>query len=306
MYLIQVYVIFNGHFFPHRDIKTEETEAIVNYLDEIFRCDLNGIYPEAFTHTFMKETRRCVSINQNNPGCNLRIPTDCNNENIDVKLASKCHVKVELAHRCYAGKNTSDCDDPDLQPYINRLKCFTSLENSSKCLRDFENKCNRKRIGVTKVHRLSMQSVAAILERIPDIYIVYYVRDPRGIYVSRKKPEIYIQSLCKHIKSDYDIFTKLKQTFPKRLQLFRYEDLATHPNQSLEQLFTFVDEPIPTKTKTYLSNITKATTNSGTYGVKRTDSTKTASAWREKLEPTAYETSKKECAEILDLLDYEI
>ena len=186
----------------------------------------------------------------------MSIPAACIHRSLDVTLSNKCHIKVESAHQCYLRKNTRDCDDPELQPYINRLKCYTSSENSSECLRDFENKCNKKRLSVTKVHRLSMQSVEAIIERISDIYIVYYVRDSRGIYNSRKPKTFPIQPLCKQMKRDYDIFARLKQTFPKRLKLLRYEDLAIHPDESLEQLFSFIDEPIPYQTKLHLSRIT--------------------------------------------------
>ena len=277
----------------------------------MFGCDLSHLYPEALTHSFMRKSAstspvsQCVSIKKDNPGCNMSIPTACHNRSLDGKLTNKCHVKVESAHQCYLGKNTSDCDDPELQPYINRLKCYTSSERSSTCLRDFENNCNKKRLSVSKVHRLSMQSVEAIIERISDVYIVYYVRDPRGIYNSRPRNACPIQSLCKQMKRDYDIFAKLKKTFPKRLQLLRYEDLANHSAESLEQLFSFLDEPIPSKTKLHLSNITHANKNSGRYGVERTDPSKTASAWREQLNPSVYVKSKTECGALLELLNYE-
>ena len=295
-----------------RDIKAEETEAIADFLDGMFSCDLRGIYPEAITHSFMstslstKSIKRCVVFNKNNAGCQVEIPEDCKIKDLDERLAKKCHVKVESAHQCYLGKNTSDCDDPELQPYINRLQCYTSSEGSSECLRDFGNTCKGKRLSVTKVHRLSMQSVKAIIERIPDVNIVYYVRDPRGIFVSRiKHYPCPIDALCEQMEKDYQIYTELKLRYPQSLHMMRYEDLATHPEEAVLELFRFIDEPIIDKTLKHMASITNATADDGTQGVKRADSVKTSTAWRDKISTDAYEISKKKCAEILKALGYQ-
>ena len=305
--------------FFHRNITTEETQAIADFLDGLFSCDLHVMYPEAFNHIFMstspstESVKQCVVFNKDEPGCNTEIPVACRSTNLDERLANKCHVKVDLAHQCYKGMNTSDCDDPDLMPYISRLKCYTSFGKSSKCLRDFEKQCNMKRLSVTKVHRLSMQSVESIIEKIPDIYIVYYVRDPRGILMSRGtfgsrvlEHSFLTNALCKQMEKDYHMYTKLKSKFPSSLHMLRYEDLVMNLKDELRNLFHFIDEPITHEILSYMASITNATSDSDWQGVRRRDGVKTSMAWRDKISTDANKISKKKCAGIIKLLGYDM
>ena len=297
-----------------RNIRAEETEAITDYLDGMFDCEVRGMYPEALTHNFMsfsastRSVKQCIAFNENKPGCgHVALPKECTNANLDERLDNECHIKVEAAHQCYMGKNTTQCDDPELKPYINRLNCYVSVEDSDNCLRNVENQCKRQRLSVTKVHRLSMQSVEAIIQKIPDIYIIYYVRDPRGIFVSRtlQSPNLPIEALCDQMEKDYHIYKKLKLKYPKSIHMIRYEDLATDQEDTLQDLFSFIEEPITERTRNYLASITNATKDNSVQGVQREDSVKTSTAWRDKISMDAYETSKKKCG-ILKLLGYDI
>ena len=298
----------------HRDIKSEESEAIADYLNGMLGCNLCGMYPESLTHksmsnsAFTRSVKKCVVFTEHKPDCNIAIPKACKPRNTNDKLANMCHQKVAAAHQCYMGKNSSHCNDPELQPYIRRLNCYSPLEENSRCLRKFESQCKAKRMSVTKINRMSMQSVEAIIQKIPDIYIVFYVRDPRGIFVSRAhSPSFYvdIDVLCTQMEKDYHIYTELKAKFPKSLHMMRYEDLAIHQEDAIHELFRFVEEPITDVTWKFMARVTNATHDSGGQGVVRADSVKTATAWRDKIDADTYKISKKKCG-ILKLLGYDL
>ena len=284
--------------------------AIAEYLDGMMNCNLDVMNPVAFRHPFIKTSkttrplRRCANRTSR---CAKTKPEECTPVRLNDRLANKCHVKLEAAHQCYLGHNESHCKDPELKSYNDRLKCYTAVQKSSTCVRNFERVCNKNRLRTTKVHRLSMQSVETIIQKIPDIYIVFYVRDPRGTFVSRiKNAGMPIRSLCKQMEQDHQIYTELKLKYPESLHMLRYEDLAIDQEETLQDLFGFLDEPIPEVTRKYLASISNATSNDGRMGVRRSDSVKTANAWRQKIRKDVYEESRTECAKVIELLGYKL
>ena len=311
----QIYILYTISnqcfiFATCRTIVPDESVALAEYFDGMMNCHLDVMNPVAITHSFIpvskstKALRKCASHSSRCAGTK---PEECTSISLNKRLANKCHVKLEAAHQCYLGHNDTHCKDPELKPYIDRLKCYTAAKQSSTCVRSFEKVCNTHRLRTTKVHRLSMQSVETIIQRIPDIYIVFYVRDPRGTFVSRiKNRGMPIGALCRQMEQDHQIYTKLKLKYPKSLHMMRYEDLAIQQEEALQDLFGFLDEPIPEATRKHMTSITSANSNGGRMGVKRSDSEKTANAWRQKIKKDIHEESKTECAKVLQLLGYEL
>ena len=298
------------YFVTRRPILPEESVAIAKYLDGMMSCQLDVMNPVALTHHFMtvsKTTKALRSCAKHIPKCAMNTPAECHTSSVNEKLANKCLVRLEAAHQCYLAHNHTHCADPQLKLYNNRFDCYTPVEKSSICVKKFEKVCNKKRLRATKVHRLSMQSVETLIEKDPEIYIVFYVRDPRGVFVSREtNKHMPLKALCKQMEKDHQLYTELKLKYPMSLHMMRYEDLAIHQEEALHDLFGFIDEPIPETTRKYLASITNAASDGGTYGVKRSDSAKTANAWRQKITKDVYAESRAECAEIIDLLGYEL
>ena len=99
-----------------------------------------------------------------------------------------------------------------------------------------------------KIVRLRLNLTATLLEEMNDLKVVYLVRDPRGVmnsrlgsvdWCSRSVDCIEPARLCSDVSSDLDSFEVLKDRFPDRVALVKYETLAKEPQTSFESLFSF-------------------------------------------------------------------
>ena len=134
---------------------------------------------------------------------------------LDDRLKKECHLKAAAARKCFNHQNVTMCG-PELEPYMSRLKRYPDISKVRHCIRNINDKCRQKRITATKVIRMTMQSAEAVIRKIPDIHIVYYVRDPRGIFQSRHGGQF--KELCNTMQADHKDYLILKIKFPEILR----------------------------------------------------------------------------------------
>ena len=179
------------------------------------------------------------------------------------------------------------------------------------CLKRFENKCSSAKIRVTKVVRLSMQAVEEIILKIPDIYIVYLVRDPRGIWLSRKRTHAKdhpIRPLCEQMLNDHKMYTELNDKFPGVFWKVKYEELAENPIKHASDIYSHVGEALTRKLQNYIKSITHHTDTikERAQGVDRVDSNQTAHAWMTKLDIDDIQQMTQRCDAYLAADKYNI
>ena len=196
--------------------------------------------------------------------------------------------------------------DPQLEPYMSRLKRTLDISKVRHCIQNINNKCRQRRIRATKVIRMTMQSVETVIRKIPDIHIVYYVRDPRGISESRHGAPI--KHLCSTMQADHNDYLILKRKFPEVFHYMRYENLAMNTEQIAQEMFQFLNEPYPLILTKYLYTQTHNTmeekiTRQSFY---RAYSTHSALAWINKISQTSYQQVIKHCRKLLSDLNYEL
>ena len=111
-----------------------------------------------------------------------------------------------------------------------------------------EQACRRFPTLIMKIVRLRLNLTDSLLEEMPDLKVLYLVRDPRGVmnsrlgsvdWCSRSVDCIEPQRLCNDVISDLDAFEVLKKRYPDRVALVKYETLAKEPQTSFESLFHF-------------------------------------------------------------------
>ena len=143
----------------------------------------------------------------------------------------------------------------DKKSFLNEYKTLRSIFQSAadKCLPKLTEKCDTAELVVNKALRLTMDMVYKVLQKDPNVKVIYLVRDPRGIVLSRKTVK-YISQIwesdlesestlvCPKMTRDYEGFEQVKSAFPERVKLVRYEDVADRPLEMVKQIYKFIGE----------------------------------------------------------------
>ena len=136
-----------------------------------------------------------------------------------------------------------------LQNFRTTRKVFQ--KGAEKCIEKLHVPCVTSQLMVVKALRLTMEMISRVLSDDPHLKLVYLVRDPRGIVVSRKTVQYLSQVfeanmeseallLCPKITRDYEGYLNLKARFPDRVLLLRYEDAADHPQETVDRVYKFI------------------------------------------------------------------
>ena len=186
---------------------------------------------------------------------------------------------------------------------------------SDTSLRDV---CQRSRYNVIKVVRLRMKHLEALWNQISskNVKIVYLVRDPRGIYNSRKRMDWCIKandcstidSICSQMREDLIYYDRLKKIIGDRLIMLRYEDLTLDPVNQTKSLFANLSLDYSSSVSRFLHTHTKSNSmssqNHNPYSTYRTDSNSTAYFWMKDLNASEILLAGKVCNDVLQQLNY--
>ncbi|ELU14456.1 hypothetical protein CAPTEDRAFT_210911 [Capitella teleta] len=204
----------NGHL---RLLSKWEEQAVINYLNNIFNCNVYDLPRETFASSFFKYTdnfeafRSCyedksqVSYDE----CKERagifqhcLGTQENSKffrGVEYSETRRCHILLQKVAEIVGNNpsinikqlkdslNMAMSNETVMKFYVHEL-CLQSMYNTIKdCLKSTgtENACNKSRLRAAKVLRLKMQFVEPVLRAIPELYVLHYFRDPRAIAHSR-------------------------------------------------------------------------------------------------------------------------
>ena len=286
-------------------------------MDDILNCRVDDLQPDAMAHAFLyaspstrNASRDCFKRSRDTSTINCvdqNIPSMCTGE-MSYRLTKGCPKTAQRARQCLREGNVTCSEDHVLSKMIKRLKCHMKTNvDGQKCVDRMRRECESTRLRVTKVHRMSSLVMEQTLRQINDSYIVYYVRDPRAIWLSRNG-KISMKGLCEVMVKDYNNYLKVKEKYPNRVSFFRYEDLAADPMPVTEELFKSIDEPLVDQLKGHLevithSNDTDKTSNHQSFY--RKDSVSASQKWRSKIPSYAIKQSQMYCRKVFDLLGYE-
>ena len=191
--------------------------------------------------------------------------------------------------------------------------------------------CLRASAQVVKATRLHMRHVQEWMSRLKStssesnnhqsvrdqLKIVYLVRDPRGIYASRRgltwcsnSTCANPASLCAEMSEDMEVFEQLRTTYPGRVFLVRYEDMALSPRDESLKLFHNVELPFSPSVSRFLKTHTQLTKSTNRdvknpYSTKR-DSKSVAFEWRRLLKGDELSAVEIACSDVIKRLGYKI
>lgn len=198
--------------------------------------------------------------------------------------------------------------------------CKFRLGNNS-CYNEssLQHTCQRSKYNIIKVVRLQLKHLDSLWRKVSanhDLRIVYLVRDPRGIYNSRKTMEwcavedlcSNITNICAEMREDLQYYEKLKHIIGDRLVMLRYEDLSVDTVKEAKHLFTQIGIPYSASVSTFIRAHTKSRPfndrNTNPYSTYRENSSSTAYQWTKELNETEIEFAQQTCDDVLRRLDY--
>ncbi len=223
----------------------------------------------------------------------LRNALTCDTANISSQIMQDEFVRLPGHSSSFAG-------------YRNCIK----EHNHTYCAPLLQAECKSKDLRAAKTIRLPMYVVEEILPVLPNLKVIYYTRDPRGVINSKSKisgkgtATKGAQNLCLCLEEDHRIFTKLQRAFPARIAHVTYENLAAHPQETAERIYEFIGHTIPQSVVTWLDQNTREKgQHPNPYGTKR-NSTARKAAWKTELDADELRMIESVCKDALDKLGY--
>ena len=199
-------------------------------------------------------------------------------------------------------------------------QCMAAMYNHMKpCERFLNNakeKCQSKKVVGIKAIRMPMSLVGDILKKDPGIKVIHYIRDPRGIVLSRRESSYLISAvskkswtreitlLCNKMQDDYIARKQLEIRFPNSILSIKYEQFAKEPLETGKLVYNHIGQPFPENLQDWLYKSTHESGKERKFGTFRKNSTKTAYRWKEKLPKEVIEKWTKPCKHVLHDLGY--
>ncbi|XP_042878592.1 uncharacterized protein LOC122257394 [Penaeus japonicus] len=173
--------------------------------------------------------------------------------------------------------------------------------------------CKYMPVNVMKTVRMGLSPVVALLQDPSlDLRVVHLVRDPRGSLHSRMQLTwCHSQAcsdpntVCGDLMTDLKLSEWVKERFPEKYLLVRYEDLGLQPEETARRIFKFLQltyhKSVASFVRDHTSINRKTKKKPSTYSTYR-DSKSTTFAWRGALNFTTLEEIQNVCREPLSYL----
>jgi hypothetical protein len=191
-------------------------------------------------HIFLKYTRDVFTENANG------IASMKQSLNQTTNRIPSSFVQILVDKLLQKLKDSEEFFDPrllyKLKWFISHKLCIEDIRESNQmCLSMAITKCHQSTIHVLQINRMKMEEVDLLLKKNPDLHVVYYVRDPRAIAVSRSNTKHMVKDitdirpiteayhLCHKMATDLEQFYLLQSKYPGAFQLVNYENLVRDP-----------------------------------------------------------------------------
>ena len=162
-----------------------------------------------------------------------------------------------------------------------------------------------------------MESVDAMLQRTPDMHVIYFIRDPRSIVTSRtnekfmtfsgsmKSAVLEAKYLCEKMLNDYKIYKVLDQIYPGVIKFVRYEDLVKDRYSTVKDVYQYLDIKIHASLYTWIEDNLNIKKSGRRQSTRRENSTASVDKWRRVNSLQVQHGMTKNCLQLLTTLGYE-
>ncbi|KAK3795528.1 hypothetical protein RRG08_036855 [Elysia crispata] len=171
------------------------------------------------------------------------------------------------------------------------VKSALTSKAEETCLMEAQERCEQKPLRFIKTIRLSVETMSAVLDLYPCSKLIYLVRDPRGSYHSKTRMFAShgqnvtwdAERFCSRLNKDVDAVIKLKEKYPDRIHLTRFETIAAHPIVSMKDIYEFIDLEFTQSIAKFVYQKTHSKTAGRGYSTDRTDSLDACYKWRKSI-----------------------
>lgn len=126
----------------------------------------------------------------------------------------------------------------------------TSRHHFNACLETLTDNCKNSKIRSTKTIRMTLKMADKILTLLPDLKVIYLVRDPRAVIQSRislnlvddQNVEEESSELCGRMENDVEIIEQSRNK--NRIKIVQYEHFASNTVSTAKDIFNFIDYEI--------------------------------------------------------------
>ncbi|KAK3727135.1 hypothetical protein RRG08_048233 [Elysia crispata] len=195
---------------------------------------------------------------------------------------SKLSRLVSLNHHAYEFTLTEQ-----LYKCVNRSK---TPEEETECLRLGQERCRQKPVRLIKTLRLSVDQAGNFINSHSCAKLIFLIKDPRGSHQSKAKLfEHYrqsaadIQRFCWRLDKDLSAAIKLREQYPDRVYITRFEDLAMKPLLASKRIYDFIGLAFTEKVSKFVYDKTHAKKDTSGYFNSRVDAYQACYRWRKSI-----------------------
>lgn len=186
------------------------------------------------------------------------------------------------------------------------------IDTVKRCVGILQDRCRSVTSVTIKTIRTPMKSVEYLLQTIRHLKVIYLVRDPRGMFMSRARVgmlqwnelEEKSKMICEQIDNDIEEFSKLYTKFPSRLKRLAYENLCLNPVYVAGKMYQFLRRPFMEIVKYQIRNITTGPILKCSFCTKRGDALGNAYKWKRDIKEDRLKVIDKYCSNVYQKLAY--
>jgi hypothetical protein len=174
--------------------------------------------------------------------------------------------------------------------------------------------CSFFPVHLMKMVRLRVKELSSLIDDslMKEWKYIYLVRDPRGVMSSRKnmswcEPDPACNDkarLCSDVKDDLERIGQLKNVFPNRFYLLKFEDFVASVELETEKLFSFLEMPFTDSVKLFLSQHSHSNETRDNPSSTIRHSSTVAMGWKSKLSDMDIANITNVCAPTLKMLGF--
>ena len=172
----------------YRRIPEWETKEKLTYSHNLLTCNISGLPVEALTHfnlmfSSTASMLQCTSP-KNKMSCNKMCRENTFRPNCEDKLIEECHERIKWAQKNVFSNATSEDGQKNFNDFVKCRQQFYQRQ-VKPCVHIMQDRCRNATITAYKALRLRMHEIDQLLNKDPDMKVIYLVRDPRSILSSR-------------------------------------------------------------------------------------------------------------------------
>ncbi|ELT95586.1 hypothetical protein CAPTEDRAFT_200452 [Capitella teleta] len=328
-----------------RYLQPWEKQALANYINDMFSCNLVDLPPEVFGNPrFMRHPRATQQFYEcylshssfNNRGKPVKAENIKDFTFKDFLWDNTCKETSEVSQFC--GKDGAGIEprcqtifkavanwnssvgpvaflksisqetglpqsilDHDLDHFLAHQVCQERIHGIIKdCVlkTNLLATCHNSPVQVAKVLRVKMTNIPAVLEAVPDIKIIHYVRDPRAIAysqaVKKKKGDgkpgnfvVLAKAICDEMSRDLFKRSEAQKINPDAFLQVKYEDLVKDPKATVDVMYAHIGRKTSHSALNWVFEATHSEDSETRFGTKRKNALEVTEAWREEVDPAA-------------------